>query len=228
MPKSKRYYVHGDLHESEEYKYFCFICDTFELASHFSQEDHLEKRSEKYKQSLDIWRNRKISTKTFFRPNSANNFLADDSAADFRAQKARQCSFYKWLVKNEGRDDIIGDLASDVLHDKTFPVNSKSEELLLNYTRSKGGCAGALTAVSEALLEYKNRSNPRSVLTRKLRFEILKRDNYKCTLCGKSPEDGIKLEVDHKHPIAKGGTSQLNNLHTLCFDCNRGKSISSL
>ncbi|MFQ5431805.1 MAG: HNH endonuclease [Nitrospinota bacterium] len=40
--------------------------------------------------------------------------------------------------------------------------------------------------------------------------------------CGSSGQC-IKLEVDHKVPISKGGSDSLDNLQTLCFKCNRGK-----
>lgn len=33
----------------------------------------------------------------------------------------------------------------------------------------------------------------------------------------------IRFEVDHIIPISKGGTSDMGNLITACFDCNRGK-----
>lgn len=56
-----------------------------------------------------------------------------------------------------------------------------------------------------------------------LRFRIFKRDNYRCQLCGRSAQDGVTLEVDHKVPRAKGGSNDPSNLWTLCFDCNRGK-----
>jgi 5-methylcytosine-specific restriction endonuclease McrA len=56
---------------------------------------------------------------------------------------------------------------------------------------------------------------------------ILERDNYRCRLCGKSARD-TELEVDHIIPVAKGGTAGLNNLQTLCIDCNRGKSDLSI
>ncbi|MEH2121149.1 HNH endonuclease [Nostoc sp.] len=59
-----------------------------------------------------------------------------------------------------------------------------------------------------------------------VRFAVLRRDNDKCVSCGKSPAE-VTLEVDHKEPFSKGGTNDISNLQTLCFDCNRGKGASS-
>jgi len=56
-----------------------------------------------------------------------------------------------------------------------------------------------------------------------LRFEVFKRDNFTCQYCGRSAPDVI-LEADHIHPDSKGGKTDLLNLITSCFDCNRGKS----
>lgn len=55
------------------------------------------------------------------------------------------------------------------------------------------------------------------------RFMVLRRDGYRCQLCGRSAADGAVLEVDHKTPKAKGGGDEWENLWSLCFDCNRGK-----
>lgn len=64
----------------------------------------------------------------------------------------------------------------------------------------------------------------------KLRLKVLKRDNFTCKSCGKSPAlypeleiNVVKLEVDHFKPFSKGGTDELENLQTLCILCNRGK-----
>jgi hypothetical protein len=59
-------------------------------------------------------------------------------------------------------------------------------------------------------------------ITKKVRFEVFKRDGFKCAYCGKSPPQ-ITLEVDHIDPKSKGGKDDINNLITACFDCNRGK-----
>lgn len=67
----------------------------------------------------------------------------------------------------------------------------------------------------------------RKAISKRLRLLILERDGYKCCLCGKTAKE-TKLEVDHKIPVAKGGTDSLNNLWTLCIDCNRGKSDLSI
>lgn len=65
-------------------------------------------------------------------------------------------------------------------------------------------------------------------LTKKQRFEVLRRDGYRCQLCGASASDGARLEVDHKVAVARGGGNNSNNLWTLCFECNSGKRAGEL
>lgn len=64
----------------------------------------------------------------------------------------------------------------------------------------------------------------RGEISDSLRYDILKRDNFKCTICGASKNEGTRLHVDHILPIAKGGKSIPSNLRTLCERCNIGKS----
>lgn len=63
----------------------------------------------------------------------------------------------------------------------------------------------------------------RDKMTPGLRYNILRRDGFRCRLCGRTAEDGVTLEVDHIVPISKGGLTEESNLRTLCKDCNRGK-----
>jgi hypothetical protein len=63
----------------------------------------------------------------------------------------------------------------------------------------------------------------RKSLSKKVRFEVFKRDSFKCQYCGSVPPS-VVLEIDHIKPVSKGGTNSIDNLLTSCFNCNRGKS----
>ena len=67
----------------------------------------------------------------------------------------------------------------------------------------------------------------RKPLSKKMRFEVFKRDKFTCQYCGRMSPDVI-LEVDHIKPVAEGGTNDLINLVTSCMDCNRGKGKREL
>ena len=57
------------------------------------------------------------------------------------------------------------------------------------------------------------------------RFFVLARDNFKWQYCGRSPQNSnCVLEVDHVMPRSKGGSNELSNLVTSCWECNHGKS----
>jgi hypothetical protein len=70
----------------------------------------------------------------------------------------------------------------------------------------------------------------RKPLGNKLRFAIMKRDHYRCCLCGVRSSDGptITLVVDHKLAHANGGPDVPENLWTLCSQCNSGKGDAYL
>jgi Homing endonuclease associated repeat/HNH endonuclease len=60
----------------------------------------------------------------------------------------------------------------------------------------------------------------------RMRFLVMRRDQFKCCFCGKTPatDPETVLHVDHKTPWSKGGESIFENLQTLCMKCNIGKS----
>lgn len=74
------------------------------------------------------------------------------------------------------------------------------------------------------LTKKSTKKRTRQEMTLKLRYQIMKRDNFCCVLCGRRPPD-VELCVDHIKPVAKGGTSTADNLRTLCTDCNMGKGV---
>jgi hypothetical protein len=59
-------------------------------------------------------------------------------------------------------------------------------------------------------------------LSKRLRFEVFKRDRFTCQYCGRRPPD-VVLEADHIIPRVEGGQDEIHNLTTACADCNRGK-----
>lgn len=64
----------------------------------------------------------------------------------------------------------------------------------------------------------------RSLMSHRLRTDILRRDGGRCRLCGASALDGITLHVDHIIPVSLGGLTAPDNLQALCQSCNLGKS----
>lgn len=62
-------------------------------------------------------------------------------------------------------------------------------------------------------------------VSKRLRYEVLRRDNHACRYCGASAPD-VKLNVDHVIPTSLGGPDKPTNLVTACADCNAGKTSS--
>jgi len=67
----------------------------------------------------------------------------------------------------------------------------------------------------------------REGLSKKIRFEVFKRDSFTCQYCGKSAPN-VVLHVDHITPVSKDGDNDITNLITACFDCNMGKKDREL
>lgn len=67
----------------------------------------------------------------------------------------------------------------------------------------------------------------RKAISKKVRFEVFKRDSFTCQYCSAKPPHA-PLEIDHVIPVCKGGVNDIDNLITACFDCNRGKSGEEL
>lgn len=171
--------------------------------------------------------------------------LADLRAAvvrtDYDVSRVTRCRFRDWMRRQVGRDDAIGDLARDLSRDRYQQAPNPSLRDLYGWLRASGASAGTLETLLEAYREWQSVGNTYRASAGGLkrvghkvrlpnrkqgelakRFRILKRDGYRCQLCGRTAQDGVTLEIDHKHPRAKGGTDDEANLWTLCWDCNRG------
>lgn len=84
----------------------------------------------------------------------------------------------------------------------------------------KGGKASLSSGSAES-----RQQGPRNINWR-LRFIVMRRDAFKCKVCGRTPatDSTVILHVDHIEAWSKGGRTVLENLQTLCSICNIGKS----
>jgi hypothetical protein len=67
-------------------------------------------------------------------------------------------------------------------------------------------------------------TSPRAI-SLSVRYKVLLRDRFKCTICGRSPakDPGVELHIDHVLPWSKGGNTIEENLRVLRLECNLGK-----
>ena len=222
---TSRYYLHGDEHESDGGRYFCASCDLFVGPQHFDEPGHQANAEAKFmstKRTFSVLSKRKEAL--YVRPDDATNVLLPFP----QRPPANIGRFFRWLKRQSYRDDPIGDLAQDALRNADFPKRTEARRALREHLEANRACAEALVALDEALAEFHASRPTRDAISPKLRFEVFKRDEYRCRICGSSAQDGVQLEVDHIHPVSKGGTNELRNLQTLCKPCNRGKGASDL
>jgi 5-methylcytosine-specific restriction endonuclease McrA len=78
---------------------------------------------------------------------------------------------------------------------------------------------------SPSVVSLKNPPPERRPIKLGIRYEVLKRDRFRCVLCGASPATNpeCQLHVDHIVPISRNGVTGTDNLRTLCSKCNIGK-----
>ena len=98
----------------------------------------------------------------------------------------------------------------------------------LGLTRSRSDAR--FVAIRTGRVDYNHLKKPvkskelRRSISLPIRYAIMKRDNFRCVLCG-CDASGTRLVIDHVIPVVRRGTSDETNLRTLCWACNHGKMI---
>lgn len=69
----------------------------------------------------------------------------------------------------------------------------------------------------------KSGSGQRKKISSAVRKIVYAKDQGRCYLCG-NPVDEETFEVEHKVPVAKGGTNNLDNMYVACHECNTMKN----
>lgn len=126
-------------------------------------------------------------------------------------------------------------------HKQVRPITNTDIKYQISYTSPKGrnhyenhkvvnaeNIKRMLERINKDIEHKKTRQykikEERSKMSSSLRYNILKRDKYRCQICGSQQSDGVKLHIDHIVPVSKGGKTVSSNLQTLCDRCNMGKS----
>ena len=69
---------------------------------------------------------------------------------------------------------------------------------------------------------WEHRRRNRKAVKGSIRYQVLKRADGRCELCGISKEEKA-LEVDHIKPKNLGGEDSIDNYQALCYTCNANK-----
>ena len=106
-----------------------------------------------------------------------------------------------------------------------FGTWRKALEAFVNYINNEGDTTEIHEVNKTEKVVTGQHKTTRNINWR-LRFVVMRRDDFKCQSCGRSPanEPGVTLHVDHKKAWANGGETAIDNLQTLCSVCNIGKS----
>lgn len=80
-----------------------------------------------------------------------------------------------------------------------------------------------LLSIKRGRMIYKTKPNKikRKTIYLKMRMQALLRDNFKCVMCG-ADKTVSRIEIDHINE--NKNDNRLENLQTLCEDCNKGKA----
>ena len=150
--------------------------------------------------------------------------LGDDADFDkfimihFIDQKSRYGAYRAVVMKHPGAKKDFRSFVREQIYDffieleeaaKNSDISNMSDDELWEYFKG--------------LNKKKPAKQKRNPISKSIRHEVFKRDNYKCVECGATKED-IRLHVDHILPVSQGGNDELDNLQTLCETCNLAKS----
>ena len=125
--------------------------------------------------------------------------------------------FIEYINDSQNYDEKSS-IETNELMDENNHINKESVEINTELVE----VGGTNEQNNEIAPKHKTKRDPNL----RLRFLVMRKDGFKCVMCGKSPANysGVELHIDHIMPWSKGGETVLENLQTLCSVCNIGKS----
>lgn len=111
----------------------------------------------------------------------------------------------------------------DCRDEQGFPDGSVQVPWATGYPESKSELGQCLRTRST---DQGTGSQSRRSIHPRDRYLCYERDDYTCRYCGRHRlqlQVGEHLVIDHVHPVARGGSSDISNLVTACSTCNQGR-----
>jgi len=180
------------------------LIDNFLNQKNFSMIKRHEEKIEQWK--IESLRKIEKSKLKKYRTEQYQKSLDDDKAYNFyltrKQTRYKQTNYIRTPYK-------VVQTVNSFSCDYNFLFNRNEELKAINY---------------ECTLKEYNSKNQRKLMTKKLRQQIITRDNYTCQICGKYMPDEVGLHIDHIVSISKGGKTVPSNLQVLCSKCNGSKS----
>ncbi len=125
--------------------------------------------------------------------------------ARFGSWRRALIAFVEWANQETANSDEFGIFRQEQPSDAI--LNNQCEQMI------------------EATQINRQSSEDRRKVPLRLRWKVLERDSFTCVICGRSRAKGddIKLHADHIVAWSRGGKTTLDNLRSLCEECNLGK-----
>jgi diadenosine tetraphosphate (Ap4A) HIT family hydrolase/5-methylcytosine-specific restriction endonuclease McrA len=147
-----------------------------------------------------------------------------DIAKAFVNRDPTQVEYYSNVVKNMVGKVLTKNRGINYKEGETYllsgihDLNTDQREELIQLCQRR--LEGYEAKRGEAMWEHRRRGH--EPISGSIRYEVLKRAEFRCELCGISAEEK-SLEVDHIHPKSLGGKDDLSNYQALCYSCNAAK-----
>ena len=129
-------------------------------------------------------------------------------------------------------EKITNGMVGKVLRDNGIVLKTKDNYSLIGHENLNGSEIEELITLCEFKINeyisrrgekiWEHRRRNRKAIPGSTRYQVLKRADGRCELCGISKEEKA-LEVDHIVPKNNGGEDSIDNYQALCFSCNANK-----
>lgn len=164
----------------------------------------------------------KLTSAQYEKLERAKNYLSH-SQFDEGFAKIIEALCDKLIQKKEGREK------SKTESQETQKENSNNMDATVTAATAVEQSPGQTSATEETIVTSKKSAKPKAVrspIPIHIQRQVFKRANYCCeyqsAITGIKCQNPYQLQVDHRIPLAKGGSDKLENLRALC----RGHNLS--